>query len=81
MGLAGFEPATSQSEAGHPIQARLQALVLVSYTLKILDFKKMFAIRHIEIKLFYNYKKKAIFKMRIFLYLYPIIDKFKKQPK
>ena len=55
MGQAGFEPATSQSEAGHPfwfissleikIQARLQALVLVGYTLKILDFKKMFAKR------------------------------------
>ncbi len=28
MGLAGFEPATSQSEAGHPIQTRLQALKL-----------------------------------------------------
>lgn len=25
VGLAGFEPATSQSEAGHPIQTRLQA--------------------------------------------------------
>lgn len=34
MGQAGFEPATSQSEAGHPIQARLQALVLVGLALK-----------------------------------------------
>ena len=25
VGLAGFEPATSQSEAGYPIQTRLQA--------------------------------------------------------
>ena len=67
MGQAGFEPATSQSEAGHPfwffslleikIQARLQALVLVGYTLKILDFKKMFAKRRIAITSFSDIKE------------------------
>ena len=57
MGLAGFEPATSQSEAGHPIQARLQALIFLGYTLKILDFKKMFAKRLIEITSFSDIKE------------------------
>ncbi len=43
MGLAGFEPATSRSEGGHPIQAGLQAQckkILILLLLRII-YKKL----------------------------------------
>ena len=48
VGLAGFEPATSQSEAGYPIQTRLQAQLSLLKLISLNYFKK-------NIDLYYSY--------------------------
>ena len=50
MGQAGFEPATSQSEAGHPIQTRLQALYTCNIKKQVTYFHSLFLKNLIELR-------------------------------
>ena len=72
MGLAGFEPATSQSEAGYPIQTRLQALyhILVFHKDDSKKFSLIIFLYSISKKPFHNqlndFKKGTFLKKREF---------------